>query len=200
LPFYSTDIQHLEILFDTGKKYVKIYSKLKKEIKMAEKNILDILKGAILLEHRGKALYDSVVKTTTAESVRELFHFLADEENKHISLLEKQYKQIMGNKGFMLGDSVDIESYLSHPVMTEEVINEISGAGYEASVIAAALDFEKNAVKYYSDCAASAKSDEERKLYQWLANWEKTHMTMLAEVDEELKNKIWADNSFWPLD
>ena len=167
---------------------------------MAEKNILDILKGAILLEYRGKALYDSVVKTTPAQSVREIFQFLADEENKHIALLEKQYKHVLRNRDFQLGDSVDVESYTRHPVMTEKVVNEISGAGYEASVIAAALDFEKSAVTYYLDGVSAAKTDEERKLYQWLANWEKTHMTMLAEMDEELKQKIWADNSFWPLD
>lgn len=167
---------------------------------MADKKVLDILKGAIILEHRGKGLYDSVVKTTRAESVKELFEFLVDEEKKHIALLEKQYKQVLGDKGFELGDSVDIESYHHHPVMTEKVIDEISGAGYEASVIAAALDFEKKAVNYYSDCADTAQTDEERKLFKWLSNWEKTHMTMLAEMDEELRQKVWADNNFWPLD
>ena len=113
---------------------------------------------------------------------------------------EKQYKRVLGHKGFQLGDSVDIESYTHHPVMTDKVVKEISGAGYEASVIAAALDFEKSAVKYYTDGADSAGSDEERKLYQWLSKWEKTHMVMLAEMDKELKEKTWADNSFWPLD
>ena len=65
---------------------------------MPENNTLDILKGAILLEHRGKALYDSVVKTTKADAVRELFEFLASEEVLHISILEKQFRLINRNQ------------------------------------------------------------------------------------------------------
>ena len=167
---------------------------------MPEESIIDILKGAILLEHRGKALYDSVVKTATAEGVKELFEFLADEEVKHISILKNQYRKINRNQEL---DSLDPEmsgSHPDHPVLNEKIVNEISGAGYEASVIAAALDFEKKAVAYYSEHAASATSSSEKKLYEWLANWEKSHMNLLAELDKEIREKVWYDNSFWPLD
>jgi rubrerythrin len=85
-------------------------------------------------------------------------------------------------------------------VLAEKILKGVSGAGYEAAVIAAALEFEKNAVKYYSDRASSAESEEGRKLFSWLTEWEKGHMLMLAKLDNELKEKIWYDNQFWPLD
>jgi hypothetical protein len=43
---------------------------------MAETSTLDILKGAVLLEHRGRALYRSVVDSSSSEGVRELFDML----------------------------------------------------------------------------------------------------------------------------
>ena len=48
---------------------------------------LDIVKGAILLEYKGKALYESVTETTKIEGVKELFKMLVREEQKHIDLL-----------------------------------------------------------------------------------------------------------------
>ena len=167
---------------------------------MPENNTLDILKGAILLEHRGKALYDSVVKTTKADAVRELFEFLASEEVLHISILEKQFRLINRNQEPEQPDAETIDSHPNHPVMTEKIVKEISGAGYEASVIAAALEFEKKAVAYYSEHAASAMGEAEKKLYDWLAKWETSHMSLLAELDREIREQVWHDNSFWPLD
>jgi len=166
---------------------------------MSENKTLDILKGAILLEHRGKSLYDSVFQSTQSSVVKELFKFLAEEEEKHINLLEKQYKKVIQNKGFDLDDSVLSDFHTSEMVLSDKIIKEVSGAGYEAAVIAAALGFEKNAVAYYSDHSAGAETPGEKKLYVWLAEWEKTHMNLLAELDKELKEQIWYDNSFWPM-
>jgi rubrerythrin len=167
---------------------------------MLENNTLDILKGAILLEHRGKALYDSVVKTTKADAVRELFKFLSNEEIQHISILENQYRKINRNQDIELQDLEITDFHSEHPVLTEKIVKEISGAGYEASVIAAALDFEKRAVAYYSEYALSVTDQAEKGLYEWLAKWETTHMSLLAELDREIREQVWHDNSFWPLD
>jgi len=85
-------------------------------------------------------------------------------------------------------------------IISDEVAKQVHGAGYEAAVISAALEFEKNAVNFYSKQAEKAESEGERKLYRWLVRWEKTHMMMLAKLDNEIKEQIWYDNQFWPLD
>ncbi|MBU4495944.1 MAG: hypothetical protein KJ874_11680, partial [Acidobacteria bacterium] len=56
---------------------------------MMDKRMEDILKGAILLEHKGKALYTSVLQTTEIPEIRDLFRLLAEEEDKHIAVLKK---------------------------------------------------------------------------------------------------------------
>ena len=167
---------------------------------MTETKTLDILKGAILLEHRGKALYESVVKTAESEGVKELFSMLSQEEEKHIGVLEKQFSRVVKGESFDISE-LDKEHASTHEaIITREIVKNISGAGYEAAVIAAALEFEKNAVKFYSEHTSTAESEQEKKLYNWLTEWEKNHMMMMARLDNELKEKIWYDNQFWPLD
>ncbi|MCJ7680924.1 MAG: rubrerythrin, partial [Candidatus Aminicenantes bacterium] len=62
------------------------------------------------------------------------------------------------------------------------------------------LDFEKNAVKFYSENAEKAQAEEEKNLFLWLHRWETTHLDMLAGLDRDIREQIWYDNSFWPLD
>jgi len=167
---------------------------------MNEKNLMDIIKGAILLEYKGNALYESVNQAAASAEVKELFSMLAEEETRHIAILKRQYVRLLR------GDPIDVtELEHSHPqtaehVLSRKIIDNVSGAGYEAAVISAALDFEKNAVNYYSEQAAGTAAEEEKKLFQWLADWEKNHLEILGKIDNELRERIWFDNSFWPLD
>ena len=163
-----------------------------------EQQSLDIIKKAILLEHRGKALYESVVRSSQVDEVKELFELLASEEEKHIEILNSQFNRAANSEDF---ERLDLEraGKDTDPVMSQEIVKAISGAGYEAAVIAAALEFEKKAVEFYSRRAESATMENEKKLYNWLTDWEKGHMEMLAELDKNLREQIWYDNSFWPF-
>jgi rubrerythrin len=167
---------------------------------MPENKPLDILKGALLLEHKGKALYSSVAESSKVESVKELFGMLVREEEKHIKVLNKQYSRLAKGESLDISELEEERSSTLAAIITEKIVEDVAGAGYEAAVVSAALEFEKNAVKYYSEHAQSAESEAEKKLFEWLTDWEKNHMLMLAKVDNELKEKIWYDNQFWPLD
>ena len=58
---------------------------------------------------------------------------------------------------------------------------------------------EERAVKLYAERAETAEDVEEKRMYQWLAEWERGHLNMLLEMDRELTKKIWNDNQFWPF-
>ena len=167
---------------------------------MAENKTLDIIKKAIVLEHRGKALYESVLPKTASEGVKELFTLLAEEEEKHIDVLNKRYKSVAKGGKFDTRVLVKPGELEDNNILSGKIVKEISGAGYEAAIISAALEFEKKAVEYYSEQAKSSDSEEEKQLFQWLAEWEKGHMAMLAQIDKDLMEDIWYDNQFWPLD
>ena len=161
---------------------------------------LDIIKGAILLEHRGRALYESAVKSTDVPEVKELFQMMMDEEAKHIQILNKQFSSVAKGGDFDSSGMEDVEDLTADSVLTSKVVKAISGSGYEAAVISSALELEKKAVEFYSKCEKEANSEEEKKLFAWLIKWEKEHMVMLAQMDNEIKEQVWYDNSFWPMD
>ena len=166
---------------------------------MSQEKPLDIIKGAILLERKGKAFYENAFQNTKSETVGEIFNTLANEEEKHIDILEEQYGHLMREGELKAVKRDEKPMDISSVVITEKVQQEVSAAGYEAAAISAAIALEEQAVKFYSEHASSTDNHIEKELYQWLANWEKTHLTFLSELDRELMENIWYDNKFWPV-
>jgi rubrerythrin len=164
------------------------------------KSAEDILKTAILLEHRGKAFYTTAARETQIEAVRKFFTMMAEEENGHIEFLSRQFAEFEKSGKFA-------ENTIKSPtdaaeaamILTEKIKKEISAAGFEAAAISAAIDFENRAIEVYQERANSSKDPNEKEMYQTLADWERTHFHMLHTIDEDLKEQIWYDNKFWPF-
>ena len=57
---------------------------------------------------------------------------------------------------------------------------------------------EEKAIALYSRRAETAQDPAEETLYQWLAGWERGHLSFLAQLDKEIKEAVWNDNQFWP--
>lgn len=167
---------------------------------MTKNSAVDILKTAILLERRGKAFYTNVARQTENEAVREIFQMMAEEEDAHVEFLSKQFAHYEQNQAFMKNEaSEQPEDTAAVEILTEKIKNEISAASFEAAAISAAIDFENRAVEVYSKRAEEAEDENERELYQMLADWEKEHHHLLHKLNEDLKEKIWHDNNFWPF-
>ncbi len=159
---------------------------------------LDILKTAILLERKGKAFYAQAARNSESQSAKKIFELMAEEEEEHVEFLTNQAKNFIENHSFVYpepqhDDDHDVE------ILTEKVKNEINAAGFEAAAISAAIDFENRAIEIYSKRAKEADDPMEKKMYQMLADWEKGHHHLLFKLNEELKEQIWNDNSFWPF-
>jgi rubrerythrin len=167
---------------------------------MSEDRTVEILKNAILLEKRGKAFYLKVAEQASGKAVKAFFEMMADEEVKHVKILGDQYKAYQESQQFNPGDYSEKQGeQMASKVITAEFKNEISAADYEAAAISAAMSMEKNAIKLYTDRAAEADDPNEKALYKWLAEWEAQHLHFLSEIDKELREQIWHDNSFWPF-
>jgi rubrerythrin len=176
-------------------------AKILREAQMNAERSLDIIKQALLLEKRGKSFYSKVAEHTQHASVREFFETMAEEEQDHIHALLKQYKAMKEKGRFEAGsfnESEDIR-LAADQVLNQDIISRINGADYESAAISAAISMEERAVKVYSERAESAVDDEEKKLYTWLARWERAHLHQLLEIDRIVSERIWADNNFWPF-
>ncbi|MBN1551376.1 ferritin family protein [bacterium] len=160
---------------------------------------IEIIKGAILLEHKGKSFYESVARTTPSAPVREIFSSMAMEEEKHIDILMKQYLNLK-EEGKLKPEILPKNPLnFADRIITEKVKEEISGAGYEAAAVSAAIALEQQAVAFYSTRAQEVQDPVEKELFSWLAEWEKGHYDLLIAIDNELKEKIWFDQKFWPV-
>jgi rubrerythrin len=164
------------------------------------KSAVDILKEAILLERRGKAFYSTAAKQTESEAARKIFEMMAAEEDEHINFLSKQFAYYEKNKAFMkVNEAADTDESTVMAILSEEIKTQVTAAGYEAAAISAAIDFETRAVQIYSDRAASATDENEKEMYQMLADWEKGHHFWLNKINEDLREQVWYDNNFWPF-
>jgi rubrerythrin len=154
---------------------------------------------AILMERKGYAFYSQVAKNTQSKVVREIFETMAQEEILHEKFLSESFKSVLKNQKITSLKFPQQEDKFTPLILKDKLKKEISAASYEAAAISAAIDMENNAIKVYADFAQKAETNEEKELFNWLSNWEKTHHQVLSEMDKELKEAIWFDNQFWPF-
>ncbi len=167
---------------------------------METKSTLDILKMAILMEKRGFAFYTKVAEQSQNADISNVFRVMAEEENIHIRFLSEQFAAFEKNKKFQGSSLPDVkDDGIANLILNEDLKNKIAAAGFEAAAISAAIDMEKKAIEVYSSQALQSSDPNEKDLYNWLANWEKGHLKILNDLDNELKEKIWFDNQFWPF-
>ncbi len=164
---------------------------------MAESKSMNILKNAILLEKRGKALYESFARHTSIKDVSDFFTMMAEEEQRHIELLSEQFKHFNKTGSFM-NQYLEGDSTIDR-ILTTRIVASIGTADFEAAAVSAAINMEQKAVRVYSEQAEAAEDTEEKKLYRWLSEWEKKHLEFLQTIDEQLRENIWFDNHFWPM-
>jgi len=166
---------------------------------MSEAKVLDILKGAILLEKKGKVFYEKTAAQTESAAVREVFETMAKEEEHHVEVLTGQFESYLKNGRLAILTYDANPEPVSSAVLTRQIRQEINASSYEAAAITAAMAMEDKAVAYYSGRAHATDDAEERNLYEWLATWEKTHLQFLTDIDKELQQNVWYDNQFWPM-
>jgi rubrerythrin len=167
---------------------------------MENQKAIDILKQAILLEKRGYSFYSTVAEQAKDPDIKNIFTIMADEETTHVKFLSEQFASYDKNHQFLKVSLPDLANEkIAHLVLSEEIKKKISAAGFEAAAISAAIDMEKRAIAIYSSQAEIATDPNEKSLYSWLAEWEKTHLKVLSDLDNELKEKVWFDNQFWPF-
>jgi rubrerythrin len=169
-----------------------------KEKPMTENNALDILKDSILLEKRGEAFYRAAANQSTNNDVRAFFRTMADEEVAHVNILADQFKAFKETGKFIPSDTSQ-SGTISQNVLTPEVRDRIAAADFEAAAISAAMLMEERAIALYVQRGKEALDPQEKKLYQWLAKWENEHLSFLAAIDADLKERIWNDSGFWPF-
>lgn len=176
-----------------------IYSIFFRQLHTITMNQLEVLKNAILMERQGKIFYEQVAAMTKSIAVKNIFAFMAKEEQLHIDQLSEQYIHFMELNTFKVKEYQFEDTGFVEKIMTKGICKQINAASYEAAAISAAIDFESRSIEVYTHSALRAKESAEKAIFIWLAEWEKGHHKILNQLNDELKENIWYDNSFWPF-
>ncbi|MCX7697153.1 MAG: ferritin family protein [Bacteroidales bacterium] len=159
----------------------------------------DVLKEAILMEKRGQALYNEVSHKSPDPDVKRIFSLMAEEEAMHAAFLSEQLKSFLKNKNFVKLDLKEEVSTLTELIINTNLKDKIEAASFEGAAISAAIELETKSIEVYKKQAKEAIDPHIKEMFEYLARWENTHYEILLKLDEQLKEKIWFSNEFWPF-
>ncbi len=162
---------------------------------------MDALKRAIMLEVHGLRFYEVAAMRCTNRVARELFEDLAKDEVRHRQELEKQFQHLLkGEKArFIPGDSPKHLRFRD-PVIGADLKQRVEDAWFDSAALSIGVLLEKRAMEYYRKRELASSDQATRELFGWLARWEKGHLERLTALERAMREEIWHEARFWPLD
>ena len=150
---------------------------------------LEAIQFAIQMEIDGKQYYQKASRESVNKVGRELFEWLAAEEDKHRQRFEDIYNTIKEQKAWpevsIQPRKGDILNTLFSEAMRASATN-VKAASTELDTIAKAMELENKTEKFYTSRGEEAVHDAERKLYISLAAEERGHYLALVDYREYL--------------
>jgi rubrerythrin len=149
------------------------------------------LKLAIQIEIDGKKYYEEAAEKSTSKLGKQLFEWLAGEEDKHRNRFEQIYDSIRNRRNW---PKIKIEPGGENRArnifreVAKETITEAVDSGVEQQIIIEAMDMEDKTHKLYDDRSKAAKNVAEKNFYNALAAEERGHYLALTDYREYLIN------------
>ena len=150
----------------------------------------EIAEAAVEKERKRKGFYEAVSELSTNRDMKELFEFLADEEEKHV----EAFTQIRDNlpvEDHPEEYDADMQAYMDS-VIDERLYSGMDSRGFvrEAidakSVFQLAIGFEKDAILYFYEFLPYL-AESGRKVVANLIEQEKGHIRKLADMKRRMK-------------
>lgn len=67
------------------------------------------------------------------------------------------------------------------------------------NVLKTAILLERRGKAFYTHAARMSEDSSVKKIFEMMAEEENAHHHLLYKLNEDLKERIWDDNSFWPF-
>jgi rubrerythrin len=145
------------------------------------------LKRAIEMEQEGKRFYLESASSVKSGLARRIFEELAKEEDYHIIMIKKIYKQITEDKKPLTewitstGGPGDLEK-----VFQESLKEEAKASADDLSALRFGLEREEKSISYYEALAREAESNFEKRFYLTLSYEERGHHLRIMDAMEFL--------------
>ena len=151
----------------------------------------EVIEMAIATERSGQAFYHNASKLARENSRKELFQYLAEEEEKHLKTFQGFYNTLKEKPEITPYNWEEAKLYLEALVDSkffaspEKAINLAKEAKDELGIINSAMNFEKETLLFFYQILEMIKS-QEQELVKKIIEQEKKHIQRLSAM----KNKL----------
>jgi len=150
------------------------------------------------LEMDGAEYYTKVAEKCAVESGRRMFESFANDERRHLKIIEDVAKGIGVDISSMPMPRDEIQTIFAHA--DEKVGEKVVVSADERGAVRVAMGMETESYNLYIQCAEVAEDDVTRDLYRRLSREENQHYEMLENTLEYLEtNDAWFLDKEWAL-
>lgn len=162
--------------------------------------VLEAVKTAVITELRGEEIYQAAAERSTDPAAAQMFKSLAEDERQHKSFLEQNFKSLLERGEWSIPATPENLTPLDHSdIVSEDFLQRVKGGTFEMAVIAAGCELERAAIRFYEGQAEECPDEESCEVFRFLANWEKSHLDALTDLEARLRDQYFADQGFAPF-
>jgi rubrerythrin len=150
---------------------------------------IEALQFAIQMEIDGKKYYETAGAESTSKAGKDLFEWLAGEEDKHRQRFEHIYDEIKNSKKWpetpvKAGEAKNIKTLFSEAL--QKTGRTIKAEPSELELVDKAIKMENKTYNFYKNTANSASYETEKNFYEEVATEERGHYLLLTDYREYL--------------
>jgi rubrerythrin len=151
------------------------------------KKTIEAVKFSIQMEIEGKRYYEGASRQSSSNAGRQLFDWLAVQEESHRNKFEQIYTAISEKKTWPAIKLETDTAERARAVFLDAIKNlkhGIEGSRSEVGVIAGAMELEDKTRIFYEHRAKESENVSERQFYESIAAEEQGHYVTLADYRE----------------
>ncbi|MBN2460555.1 MAG: hypothetical protein JXB60_03015 [Candidatus Cloacimonetes bacterium] len=165
-----------------------------------KEKLLEALKGGIKGELDSINLYSAALTQAKEPEVRKFLQNRVEEEKQHYNFLIHHYQKIDRDQEIeSIEQEIPRTSRQIAPMISDRFIEEISRNQFLFSSMSTAALLEKNAIDYYSKCAAETQHDDLKVFFRMMVKWESQHYDDIMDIQKETEHLFWEINRFEPF-
>ena len=151
-------------------------------------------------EIEGRELYRAAAARTSDKKAKEVFTYLAEEEDKHFETLKAMYSSYSEGK-LKIPEMPRIVQFddAQSPIFSRDFRKRIGEKHFEMSALSLALRLENDSVQYYLKMAEETNDGGLKDFFNRLSQWEKDHYDAIYAEISYLEDEYYAENHFSPF-
>ena len=159
------------------------------------------LETAMKGEVEGRELYQIAAERSDDEKAKDVFTYLAKEEDSHFEALKGMYHSYLKDQKLVVPELPRLVEFTDakNPIFSDSFKNRLAGRHFEMSALSIALKLEQDAFQYYQKVSDESEDGEIKKFFSRLSAWEKDHYNALHREISYLEEDYFTENSFSPF-